>query len=136
LQGNELAPLDGHKAAVRSAVFSPDGQRIVTASWDWSAKVWDLQGNELGSLDGHKAAVNSAVFSPDGQRIVTASWDWSAKVWDVPPSVEGLVAIVKARLTRGFSEPECRRFFRDDPDSCPRTVEEVLSLFEGGLHQP
>jgi WD40 repeat protein len=26
---------------VRSAAFSPDGTRIVTASWDMTARIWD-----------------------------------------------------------------------------------------------
>jgi hypothetical protein len=34
------APME-HKGAVRSAQFSPDGQRVVTASYDNTARVWD-----------------------------------------------------------------------------------------------
>ena len=33
--------LKGHEGPVRSAVFTPDG-RIVTASWDGTARVWHL----------------------------------------------------------------------------------------------
>src|SRR5262249_11607474 len=38
--GKELLTLKGHTAAVRAS-FSPDGRRIVTASWDHTAKVWE-----------------------------------------------------------------------------------------------
>jgi WD40 repeat protein len=73
----------GHTGIVYSAEFSPDGQRIVTASRDNTAKVWDAStGKLLYSLEGHTWDVNSAVFSPDGQRIVTASDDNTAKVWE------------------------------------------------------
>jgi WD40 repeat protein len=83
-KGNLIADLKGHDSEVRSAVFSPDGQRIVTtASFDYTAKVWDTKGNLLADLKGHQGAVNSAVFSPDGQRILTASDDYTAKVWDI-----------------------------------------------------
>ena len=34
-------PLEGHTAPVRSVAFFPDGQRIVTGSWDKTARVWD-----------------------------------------------------------------------------------------------
>ena len=36
--------LVGHRSSVRSAAFSPDGKRVVTASDDNTARVWDLSG--------------------------------------------------------------------------------------------
>jgi WD40 repeat protein len=64
-------------------VFSPDGTRILTASSDYTAKLWDLGGNLLADLNRHRHSVNSAVFSPDGTRILTASSDYTAKLWDL-----------------------------------------------------
>jgi len=73
----------GHTDRVNSAVFSPDGKSIVTASYDNTAKIWDAQsGWLLHSLEGHTDRVNFAVFSPDGKTIVTASGDKTAKIWD------------------------------------------------------
>ena len=65
----------GHEDVVMSAAFSPDGKRIVTASEDKTARVWDAAtGKPIGEpLKGHEDAVSSAAFSPDGKRIVTAS---------------------------------------------------------------
>ena len=81
-----------------SASFSPDGSRIVTASDDKTAKVWDANtGAELFSLKGHTGPVHSASFSPDGSRILTAAYHFSAetlsmltdvKVWDARTSGE------------------------------------------------
>ncbi len=83
--GAVLGKLLRHNGAVNSAQFSPDGQRIVTASAD-NTQVWDARTGELvmsrrqaGAVNG---TVNSAQFSPDGQRIVTASTDNTAQVWD------------------------------------------------------
>jgi hypothetical protein len=39
--GKEAAVLKGHAGPVRSAAFSPDGQRVVTASSDHTARLWD-----------------------------------------------------------------------------------------------
>ena len=67
---------------MNSVAFSPDGTRIVTGSWDRTAKVWDARtGAPLLELKGTQT-VNSVAFSPDGRRIVTGSWDGTAKVWD------------------------------------------------------
>jgi WD40 repeat protein/TPR repeat protein len=72
---------------VRSATFSPDGNRLLTVN-EQSAKLWDLaSGKELLTLayEDNVAIVN-AVFSPDGTRILTTSDGREkgdiAKVWN------------------------------------------------------
>jgi WD40 repeat protein len=89
--------LAGHTDHVLVASFSPDGARIVTASVDGTARVWDAaSGKELARLAhesdvrsafgvrivAHEGSVRSAVFSSDGARIVTTSDDNTARVWD------------------------------------------------------
>ncbi len=66
-----------------SAAFSADGSRIVTASRDGTARVWDAAtSREIGALRGHDGHVVFSRFSSDGTRIVTASQDGTARVWD------------------------------------------------------
>ena len=77
------AILQGHTSSVLSAAFSPDGQRIVTASYDKTARVWNAaSGQLLATLQGHTDRVRNAEFSPNGERIVTASEDKTARVWN------------------------------------------------------
>jgi WD40 repeat protein len=72
-----------HNSSISSAQFSPDGQRVVTASADKTARLWDATtGKPIGEPMRHAAGVNSAQFSPDGQRVVTASDDKAARLWD------------------------------------------------------
>jgi len=63
--------------------FSPDGGRILTASQDKTARIWDAKtGALLVTLTGHNRAVASAQFSADGKRVGTALHDKTARVWD------------------------------------------------------
>jgi energy-coupling factor transporter ATP-binding protein EcfA2 len=75
--------LTGHRGGVLSAAFSPDGNRVVTASDDHTAFLWDPKTGLLtGELVGHVDQVYSAAFSPSGKHVVTASRDKTARIWD------------------------------------------------------
>ncbi|HEX4499873.1 MAG TPA: TIR domain-containing protein, partial [Scandinavium sp.] len=72
-----------HKDIVFLAQFSPNGRRVVTASWDKTARLWDAaSGKPIGEPMKHEGMVFSAQFSADSQRVVTASWDKTARLWD------------------------------------------------------
>jgi WD40 repeat protein len=71
-----------HQDVVYHAVFSPNGARILTASWDKTAKLWEGNSGKLLATFVHQGPVNAAAFSPDGARILTASADKTAKLWD------------------------------------------------------
>lgn len=71
-----------HEAAVITVKFSPDGQHIVSASADHTARVWDAaDGHLVFTLRGHTDKLEYAEYSPDNQQIITTSDDHTARLW-------------------------------------------------------
>ena len=84
LRTNSRLLLRGHTDGILYAAYSPDGSKIVTASEDHTARIWEARtGLQLGPALQHGDEVRMAEFSPDGTRVVTASEDRTARVWDV-----------------------------------------------------
>ncbi len=73
--------LRGHANWINSAVYSPDGTRILTTSDDKTARIWDVRTGKARILQPNPDFVVSGVFSPDGRRVVTASGK-TFRIWD------------------------------------------------------
>ena len=81
----EERALQGHGDEVLAVAYSPDGRRLLTASRDRTAGLWDTAtGRVQAVVKGHEAAVTFATFSPDGRRALTLALgpDRSAIIWD------------------------------------------------------
>jgi WD40 repeat protein len=70
--GKGVRNLGRHDDWITSARFSPDSRRLVTASADKTARVWEVAtGKCLCRMAGHTMSLLSAQFSPDGRRVLT-----------------------------------------------------------------
>ncbi|XVU30277.1 hypothetical protein ACQPZJ_25270 [Actinoplanes sp. CA-054009] len=76
-----VAELLGHRGSILSVAFDPrDPWRIVTASADGTARVWQLPARTV--LDGATGWLLAATYSPDGRNIVTAEESGYLRVYD------------------------------------------------------
>ena len=80
--GQPVTPPLAHDKPVRTAAFNLDGGRVVTASADGTARIWEVPSGKLLATLRHEREVCQASFSPDGRRVLTASFDGTAMLWD------------------------------------------------------
>jgi cytochrome c len=75
------AQLRGHGGPVRALAVSPDGKRLISASFDTTAIAWSLaSGAAEKVLRFHEGAVNAVAFLKDG-RMATAGEDARIAIW-------------------------------------------------------
>ena len=82
--GDTSAMVLKHGDSVNSSVFSPDGQKVLTASDDNTARLWSLSGDAL-AVYSHddEDEVRTAVFSNDGRQVLTGGNDKIARLWSL-----------------------------------------------------
>jgi WD40 repeat protein len=113
--------LKGHGDVIYTAFYNRIGDRIVTASADGTAKVWDAAtGDCLQTLRGHLDRVRQAVFNYKGDRVATASSDNLAIIWDWKTGK-------REHILRGHSAPIWSVIY-NYCDECP--VEDKLNREE------
>jgi WD40 repeat protein/serine/threonine protein kinase len=85
--------LRGHSGAVLYAGFAPDGQSVVTASADRTARTWDTHtaAEQRVFRQGHGYLASRAVFFPASRKLLTAGGDGTVRVWDRDKQAELLV---------------------------------------------
>jgi WD40 repeat protein len=136
--------LRGHRAALTSISFSPDGRLLVTGSVDFEARIWSVAtGRTLHRLIAHFAAVDDATFSQDGRWIVTAGPS-TAGLW---PTQTGRLLLYlyghsfAGHLTSASFSPDGSRVLTSSADGTVRfyacgvclAVDGLVSLAEARL---
>jgi WD40 repeat protein len=105
--------------------FSPDSQRIASASSDGTISLWNPATGEVvaGPFTGHTDSVYSVAFSPDGKHVTSASADRAIRMWDV--------ATGECELEAGSStgQTESGLFVRSSSDRQPiNSASEALMI--------
>jgi WD40 repeat protein len=112
--GAEIIAVSTPEASVATAQFSPDGRRILTASYDGAARIWDAaSGQEVAALDSGTQAVSSAAYVPDGQRVVLTCLDGSIQIWPAFPTLRALIDHARSIMPRELTREQRARFFLD-----------------------
>jgi WD40 repeat protein len=76
-----------HEGPVRSVVFSRDGRRIVTGSYDGTAQQWDAaSGQRIGEPLRIRGQVGAVAYSRDSRYILTGTDEGQAQLWHADTS--------------------------------------------------
>ncbi len=78
--------LKGHQGVIKDLKFSPDGEKIISASHDNTIKIWSKNGeilNTLSGFQGHQDIVSAVTFNNQGNLIASASNDNTIKLWTI-----------------------------------------------------
>jgi len=80
--GEPVAEFGDQDTIAHWAIFSPEGEQVLTVRGD-TIRLWETEtGAELEVLAGQTNDISQALFTPDGSLIVTASSDGTARIWD------------------------------------------------------
>ena len=92
MSGDVLHVLKGHSKDIIKAIYSPDGNEILTYSDDLTIRIWDAgTGDVKKVLKGHTNSLMDVKFSPDGKFVVSAAADNTIRLWDIRSSSPVLV---------------------------------------------
>jgi len=73
----------GHTSSIGDMKFSPNGKWLASASWDGTARIWQIpSGRQAILIDADVDRVSCIDFTPDGQ-LVTANWDGTVHLWNL-----------------------------------------------------
>ncbi len=127
-----LAEAIRHEREPNTVNISPDGQRLVTASVDRTARTWRIYSARYAPLElRHGGGVSGAKFSPDGMSVMTLGGTNGVKLWDARSGQLKFHLQHGGMTFDGNFDPTGRRIITGGNDSCARvwdarTGQEIL----------
>lgn len=86
-QIEEVGHLKGHASRLCKVAFHPQGDHVVTTSFDHTWRMWDVEtGGEILLQDGHSKEVYGVGFHPDGSLCSTTDYGGVVHLWDLRTS--------------------------------------------------
>ncbi|MCM3924351.1 pentapeptide repeat-containing protein [Frankia sp. AiPs1] len=122
--GVRLSSFPGHTGRLTGGAWSPDGTRILTASLDGTARIWDATTghHQLTLAGGHTDWLSGGAWSPDNSRVLTTSDDGTARIWDATTGHHHLTLNGHtSRLSGGTWSPDSTRILTTSNDRTART---------------
>jgi WD40 repeat protein len=82
--GTRRGLLQGHEEAVAGLWFATDNDKLFSASWDHTIRIWNWAAPQgaISVLRGHENQLSSLAFSADGSILVSSAWDRTIRIWD------------------------------------------------------
>lgn len=74
--------LEGHTREVSDASFSPNGEMIVSGSFDGKIKLWSNEGRLLASFGNSEKAVSGVTFSSNSKTIASVGLGETINIWN------------------------------------------------------
>ncbi len=120
----------GHEESINKIAFAPGGKAFVTASDDFTLKMWESGNNKyIRSLIGHNDAVRDFALSSDGRFIVSVSFDGEIILWDAQTgeAIRSFFADSKNVTAVGFLN------INEEILSCEKNVVKIVDTLSGDV---
>lgn len=117
--------ISGHQSAITAIDFSPDNERILTASRDGTVRVWDIFDSKKFPivLDDHNDWVMTACFDQSGSKILTGSKDKTIRIFNL--DFEWMADRLCQYITRNMTTEEWQDYVGHNfpyEDTCPNLL--------------
>ncbi|MEZ4733274.1 MAG: effector-associated domain EAD1-containing protein [Caldilineaceae bacterium] len=127
----------GHTGAVTQATWNHDESKILTASYDGTARIWNaVTGMELLRFVGHTASITESTWSQDESKVLTRSEDGTVRIWDAATGQELVkIAVYKRSVFQAIWSQDERKILTSSADNTTRvwdaaTGQELVKLAE------
>jgi WD40 repeat protein/class 3 adenylate cyclase len=131
--GETVSTMKGHRDLVLWREFSPEGELLLTASTDHTARVWDVDTGRTIHVLRHDGEVLHVTMSPDGTGILTTDDTGQAFIWDARTGK--VVVELSGQGTAEFS-PDGRLAITASSDGVSRVWDvatgQTLAVLAGG----